>query len=875
MEKNWQKNAAEVFVSFAGNKLNMDNGLSAKQAQINLEKYGENKLPKKKKSLIKMFLAQFANFLIMILLAALAVSVALPFFEHKELSLIDFADAIVIGAVLIVNALFGFWEEFKVEKEIETLSKLSSPKTKVLRDNKVQIIDSTQVVPGDVIIIEEGDQISADCRLIESVNMLVNESLLTGESAPVEKTIKKINHDKLMLADQKNIVFAGTQVVRGHGKAVVYGTGKLTEIGKIATLVSESVKIETPLQIKLTKLSKFIGQIILAICAVIVITGIIFHKPLMEMFLLSVALAVSAVPEGLPAVITISLALGAKKMLENNVLVRKLESIENLGAINVICSDKTGTITKNQMELQKYFCEGEIYKASEKPKNRACYDLINNIAINCNSVISEEIGDPTEIALFLHAKSQNAKKYQKVDEIPFSSEEKFMATMHKIDHKHIIYKKGAIEVVLTECEEIIENGKSRKFKKGEKEAIFKEAEDMAKENYRILAFSFKETEKDSIKEHKKGMIFAGFVCLMDPPRATVKQSIKDAKRAGIRTVMITGDNITTAQAIAKSVGIIGKAMTGAELDELKDEDLIKIVKEYSIFARVNPEHKMKILKALQKNGMVVSMTGDGVNDAPALKSADVGISMGNKGTDTAREASDIILLYDDFSDIPRGIFAGRTIDDNIQKFVVFLLSCNFKELIIVLFAILFALPLPFLPIHILWLNLVTDSFPALALSAEPAEKDVKTRAPKHRNESIFKGKKYYIIYATILGSIAVILNFAYFSDWFRNFSDIETIRSAVIMQAIFLEMLFIFSVRTDDFIFNKHFFKNKYLILAVGFVIFLHFTILLTPILSQFFQLNMITGTHFLFILITALTTVMILEIIKFLHVKKYIKIDA
>ncbi len=867
MQKIWQKNPTEVFDNFA-KKSQFNQGLSTKEAKENFLKYGENKIPEKKRSLIKMFLSQFANFLIGILFIALVISIVIPFFEHKNPTIINFADAIVIGAIMIVNALFGFWEEFKVEKEIETLSQLSSPKTKVLRDGEVKIIDSSQIVPGDIIIFEEGDQVSADARIIESINMLVNESLLTGESAPVSKFIKKISQEKLALADQLNIAFAGTQVIRGHGKAVVYGTGINTEIGKIATLVSESTKIETPLQRKIKKLSKFLGAVVLAICAVIFIIGLIFNKPLIEIFLLSVALTVSAVPEGLPAVITISLALGAKKMLEKNVLVRKLESIENLGAINVICSDKTGTITKNQMELQKYYCEGEIYQANEIAKNKKSFDQIIEVAINCNSVISEEIGDPTEVALYVYAKEQKAKKYEKIDEIPFSSEDKFMATMHKIDGEHIIYKKGAIEVVLKECEKTLEKGKIRNFKTKEKEKIFSLAEELAKENYRILAFSYKTTNKNEIKEHEHEMIFAGFVCLMDPPRPHAKKSIAEAKSAGIRTIMITGDNITTAKAIANSVGIEGEGMTGQELEELSEKELEKKLKTYSIFARVNPEHKMRILKALQKKGLVVSMTGDGVNDAPALKSADVGVAMGNKGTDTARAASDIILLYDDFSDIPRGIFTGRTIDDNIQKFIVFLLSCNFKEIIIVLFSILFALPLPFLPIHILWLNLVTDSFPALALSNEPAEKDIKTRPPKKRNESIFEGKKAYIIFATLIGSIVVILSFAMFSNWFSDFSSINHIRSAVILQAIFLEMLFVFSVRTDDFIFNKHFFTNKYLHASVVLVICLHFILMSTPILSQFFQIEMLTSSEILLILILALIGVLALEIIKFFSKK-------
>lgn len=869
MEKTWQKNAIEIFDYFAGSKEDLENGLNENQIQKNLEKFGKNKLPEKKKAILNMIFAQFKDFMIGILLIAMIISIILPFFENKNPSLMDFADAIVIGAVLILNAIFGFWQEYKVEREIEALTKLSSPKTKVIRNGNVEIIDSENIVPGDILIFEEGDQISADARIFESFDSRANESLLTGESLPVDKTKEIIKSEKLPLAEQRNIIFAGTQIVRGHGKAIVFATGLLTEIGKIAKMVTESKVPETPLQKKMKKLSKILGSFVLIVCLFVLIIGVISGKDLHEIFMLSVALAVAAIPEGLPAVITISLAIGAKKMLEKNVLVRKLASIETLGAINIICSDKTGTITQNLMTVQKIFADEKIFDVnkSDQIKNSKAFDKIIAISENCNSVISEKIGDPTEIALFVFAKNHQGEKFTKIDEVPFSSERKTMSTLHNLNDKKEIFKKGAIEKILPECTSILVNNEIKKLTENDKKEIFKKSEEMAKKGYRVLALSFKNSKKDKIEKNEQDFIFAGFVCLMDPPRPHAKKSILDAKMAGIRTIMITGDNVTTATAIANEVGIEGKSITGDKIEDTSDKELEKIVKEYSIFARVNPKHKLRILRALQRNGQIVSMTGDGVNDAPALKNANVGIAMGKNGTDAARAASDIVLLSDDFSDIPRGIFIGRTIDDNIKKFIVFLLSCNFKEIIVVLFAIIFKLPIPFLPIQILWINLITDTFPALALSFDPPDKNVKNRPPKNPNEGIFGDKKGFIIVATIIGVFAVISIYAVFSKMFTDFSNIEKIRTAVLMEVVVLEMFFVFSVHSKNFAFGKDFFSNKRLIGAVILAIFLQFILMFTP-LSLFFQIVVLSAVEFAIITAVALVAFFALEISKFMHKK-------
>lgn len=811
----------ELGVKEVFKKLNTsESGLKDDEARKRLGKYGYNVLEEKNKfSPFKLFFSQFYDILVLILIIAALIS----FFLKK------YIDSIVIWAIIVLNAIVGFIQEYKAEKSIELLKKLSVPKSKVIRDGKIKIISSKELVPGDVILLELGDKVNADCRLFEAINLKVDEAILTGESTSVTKHVLHVEA-KAAISEQTNMLFSGTTIVNGRGQAIVVSTGMKTELGNIANLIQEVQVTETTLQRKLKKLGKKLAILTVVISVLIFGIGILRGLGFLEMLLSAIALAVAVIPEGLPAVVTISLAIGVQKMLKRNALIRRLRAIETLGSITVINSDKTGTITKNEMTVKKLFVNNkEIYVTGtgynlngnfiHKGKKVDSHNFIDllNVCASCNNANLPDIGDPTEIALLVLAKKGKVNKIEKrVHEIPFDSIKKYMSTTHKINHEEINYIKGAPEIVLDFCDYIEIDGKIKKLNAIEKKNILNKNIEMSSEALRVLGTCY--------KKHGK-TVFLGLVGMIDPPRHEVKEAIKLASRAGIRTIMITGDHKNTAKAVAHEVGIKGDVVEGSEINE---SNINELVKNNSIFARVDPEHKVMILESLQKKDEIVAMTGDGVNDAPALKKADVGISMSIKGTDIARDASDMVLVDDNFATIVKSIKEGRVTYDNIKKFVKFLLSANIGEVGIIFFSLVLNLPLPLLPLQLLWVNLVTDSLPALALGVDTPSKDIMKRKPRSKDETILKGTGSFIILAGILSTVIVLGLF-----YFNLDGGITKARTIALTSLIFFELFLVFSCRSE----KQSLFKlkvNKWLIYAVLVSVLIHLTIIYTPLNSAF-----------------------------------------
>lgn len=808
-------------------------GISGEQVVLRREKFGLNQLPVKKNSLFKLFFSQFQDTMVYILFAALGISLVIPFVEHAGgISIENFLDAAVIFAILLLNALLGFVQEYKAEEAIAALAKLSSPHSRVRRDGIEQIIDSREIVPGDIIILEAGDRVSADGRLLNNSHLRVNESSLTGESHAVDKTEKVMTKDRLPLAEQRNMLFSGTLVSRGYCEYVVTSTGTNTEIGKIAKLVSETEFPETPLQRRMDQLGKMLGAVVIAICGFIAAIGLYQGLPFTEILLITVSLAVSAVPEGLPAVVTVCLAMGVRRMTKKNALVRRLESLETLGSVTVICSDKTGTITQNKMKVvNSHLAKGQDIM------------FLAQIAASCNRSKLPDIGDPTEIGLLEFGKQQHAKRLD-VDEeqVPFTSESKYMQTRHG----DLVFLKGAPEKIIE-----LSGGDHKEFEEADNT--------FASTGLRVLACAVKKGDTITI---------VGLVAMEDPPRRTVKQAIKEAKTAGIRTIMITGDNVKTAASIAKQVGIIGKAFHGSEIDQMTDHQLRVALKDAAVFARVSPIHKLRILEALQSDGEIVAMSGDGVNDAPALKGAHVGVAMGKVGTEVAREASSIVLADDHFATIVLAIKEGRRIYDNIKKFVLFLLRANFDELLFIATTIILGMPLPYLPLHILWINLMTDGLPALALGMEPAERDIMKRQPRNQNEHILHGEWGRLVFSSVFAFAIAFLFFLW--QLSQGVSLIEA-RSVTLTLAIIFELFLAFSVRSSEPIWRIGFFSNKWLLGATAIPFLMQFVLLYSPLNTLFYVIP-ITFMEWLEVFLLAFAAFIVFELIKLLPDRK--KVD-
>jgi len=822
-------------------------GLTNKEAKIRQKEYGINELKKtKKKSRTKQFLNQFNNFIIWILIGATIISYVIG----------EKVDAIIIFVIIFFNAIFGFIQEFKAEKSIEALKKLSSLKSIVLRNGNQIEINSKDLVVGDILFIESGTKVPADCRIIEEHELLVQESSLTGESTPVSKTSKKLNGVK-QLSEQKNIVFSSTIIVKGLAKCIVTKIGMDSEIGKIATQIQKNNKELTPLQKNLDTLGKKLGILTIIICFIIFSATFIsfinhetMSKALFESFMVSIALAVAAIPEGLPAVVTISLALGVRNMVKKHALVRKMSSVETLGSTNIICSDKTGTLTKNEMTVKKIFCnnmildiEGEGYNPKgnllykNKKINPKLFEQLFKIGILCNNSKLKFknnkwkiIGDPTEGSLLVSAIKGKLninsfiKSNPRIDMIPFSSESKKMVSINQNANKKTAYIKGAPENIINKCSKIYINGRIKPLSNSMKKKIMETNSLFTKEALRVLAFCYKPLKT---RYTEKDLIFVGLQGMIDPPRPEVKKDIKLCHKAGIRVIMITGDNINTAIAIAKKIGIKGKSMSGKDLDNISDKEFNKLIEHVSVYARVNPEHKIKIVKALQDKGNIVAMTGDGVNDAPALKKADIGIAMGLTGTDVAKEASDMILMDDNFSSIVKAIENGRGIYDNIRKFINYLLSSNLAEILVIFFATIFRWPLPLIAIHLLWLNLITDGLPAIALGIDKSSSNIMKRKPRNSKENIIN--KPLGISIIVVGILITIFTLILFKINISNVNKAQTIAftSLVIFEIIRLE-----AIRSN---YGNSLFSNKYLIMAITSSIILQLIVIYTP-LNVFFK---------------------------------------
>jgi Ca2+-transporting ATPase len=850
MSKTWHSKTIEnVLEELQTNPL----GLTEEEAKQHLEKYGPNELIEAKRATsVQIFLNQFKDIFVIMLLIATVISAVLG----------EVTDAVTIAAIVVLNSIVGFVQEYRSEKAMEAMRKLTAPKARLMRNGKEMMVSAKEVVPGDIVLLEAGDRVPADCRLIEVVELRTDEAVLTGESTQVDKRVDPTKEDA-PVADRKDMVFTATHVTYGRGKAVVTSTGMKTEFGKIAEMVQAVEEEETPLKLKLEDFAKKLGIIIMVACAAIFILEVLDPaRPgtLIENFITAVALAVSAVPEGLPAVVTISLALGARELAKRNAIIRRLSSAETLGATTVICSDKTGTLTKGEMTVREIFTNdktieitGVGYEAKGNflidnkpidPKEDANLNLLLGASAVCTNASydgQKVLGDTTEGALIVLAekagiaKAELEKKYPRVHEIPFTSERKRMTTVHRMpEGKLMVFMKGAPETILDRCAQVFRNGEAKKLTQREKQKILQTNEQMASAALRVLGVAFKEltgiqiedfrelSEETEIHERSESdLTFIGLIGMIDPPREEAKEANKMCQQAGIKTIMITGDHRLTAVAVAKEIGIIrsnpeDRTLTGTELDALGDEEFEKIVEEVRVYARVSPEHKLRIVKALKKKGEIVAMTGDGVNDAPALKQADIGVAMGITGTDVTKEAADMVLADDNFATIVSAVEGGRGVYDNIRKFSFFLIRCNFDELVVIGSFALLGLQLPLSAPMILWINLITDGAPAVALSKDPLSDDIMKRPPRNPKEGILHGRLASILATFVTQFVGTALLF--YVAYYILHESLEEARTLAFMQATFQELVIVWNCRSETKnAFKVGFTSNKYLLFAVVF----------------------------------------------------------
>lgn len=804
-----------------------------------------------------MFLNQFTDTMVLVLLGATVVSGAIG----------AMADAVTIMAIVVVNAILGFVQEYRAERSLEAIKKMTSPHAVVIRDNQKHSIAADHLVPGDLVCLEAGDRIPADVRFIETVNMEIEEAALTGESVPVEKTTAAIEHET-PLAEQRNLGFMGTSITRGRGLAVVIRTGMSTEMGKIAALIKQTENVQTPLQRKLDQLGKALILICMAVCTIVTMMGIARGEPVITMFMAGISLAVAAIPEGLPAVVTIVLALGVQRMSERNAIVRKLPAVETLGCTTAICSDKTGTLTENKMMVTRLAAAGHEVIIAMAPDNKreAVFKIDNriirplqyqdllrimHISIDCNNARPETDqedmlikGDPTEAALYQMACQAGIRQSSKrIREIPFDSVRKRMSVIVEANGQYLVYTKGALDQLLPLCTRAEGKGNPQ----NNKEYFINKQEEWAQQAMRVLGFAYRPISKadaynlsDELIENQ--LTLTGVCGIIDPPRTGVAESVRLCRQAGIIPVMITGDHPSTALAIGRDIGLTDshEVVTGMQMDRMTDEELYRSTVKNRVFARVTPQHKNRIVKVLQQHKHVVAMTGDGVNDAPAIKAADIGIAMGISGTEVTKEASSMILADDDFSTIVSAVYEGRAIYENIRKFIRYLLGCNIGEVLVMFMASLLGMPLPLMPIQILWVNLVTDGLPAMALGLEPPEPGIMDRKPRPVGEGVFaRGLGWIImgrgVYIAVITLLAFTMGLLYFR--MQGSSDLSLARTMALTTLVCAQLFYVFECRSEVFSpFELGFLSNRFLVLAVGVSIVMQLSVIYMPFLQDVFK---------------------------------------
>ncbi len=867
-------------------------GLKPEAAVQRLQEFGENKIAETKaKNSWRIFLEQFNSFIIYVLFAACLVSAWLG----------EWADALAILAIVIINGILGFIQEYKAERSLKALKNLSAPTAKVMRAGQIIIIEANKVVPGDILALDSGDRIAADARIIESVNLKIDESILTGESHPVEKDKQAKLKADTPLAERRNMVYSGSNVVYGRGQAVVVATGMKTEFGNIARLLQTVEKETTPLMQRLEKVGRLLVYLCLGICVLVFVLGVWRGGAYSEMLLTAVSLAVAAIPEGLPAIVTVVLALGVQRMAKRNALVRKLPAVETLGCTSVICSDKTGTLTQNKMMVRKIYAGGNFVELTGsgyephgdflkqgKPINANRHlDVIQSlrIAVLCNnaqlnqddvSKIWQVSGDPTEGALLAAAakagiwRKDLEQYYEYLDEIPFDSAKKRMSVLFRRKETGFVFTKGSPENILERCDRIYALGEINPLTVEEKEKIRIANSNLATQALRVLAVAYKEVPAEQLlsrsEKLEEKLVFVGLLAMIDPPRLEVKDAVNKCRQAGIKVVMITGDQKDTAIAIAKELGLLdeqGPALDGTELDALDEQQLAASVDKVQVYARVSSEHKLKIIQALKAKGYVIAMTGDGVNDAPAVKEADIGMAMGITGTDVTKEAADMILLDDNFSTIVSAVEEGRGIYANIKRFVYYLLSCNFSEIAAMLGAGILGLPVPLLPIQILWINLVTDSLPALALGVEPKEKDIMSRPPRQASERLLTRRDMKSLF--IDGSIISLITLASFIiglNWFQ--AGLGQARVMAFCTLGLAQLVQVFNCRSWHVsLFRLNFFSNMYLLYAVFFSAVMLLIALYVPVLQRVFKTVALGLWPLLIVLALSLIPLFLTEVTK------------
>ena len=822
---------------------------------------------KKNKSVVQVFFSQFKDLLIFILIAAGIISMLSDNVEST----------IVIFSVIILNAVLGTIQHFKAEQSLDSLKALSAPCAKVIRDGKKIEIQSRDVVPGDILALEAGDLITADGRVIESYSLQVNESSLTGESLSVDKVTDKIDNEEVALGDQRNMVFSGSLVTYGRALVLVTSTGMKTEIGKIATLMEETQEKKTPLQVSLDDFSKKLAIIILAICTIVFGLSLYRKMPVLDSLMFAVALAVAAIPEALSSIVTIVLALGTQKMAKENAIIKKLRAVEGLGSVSIICSDKTGTLTQNKMTVRKIYADGKLINGSEISLDNKVEEYLIKNSILCNDSTSKdgkEIGDPTEVALvnlghnILINELELRKEYERLAEIPFDSDRKLMSTLHKIDDKNIMFTKGALDVILDRVKFIMTSEGIRELTERDKNEILDVNRGLSECGLRVLSFAYKELNqvKELTLDDEYDYIFIGLISMIDPPREESKQAVADCIMAGVKPIMITGDHKITASAIAKEIGILrdgDRAIEGLEIDKMSDEELKENIEHISVYARVSPEHKIRIVRAWQEKGQIVAMTGDGVNDAPALKQADIGIAMGITGTEVSKDAASVILTDDNFATIVKSVSNGRSIYSNIKSSIKFLLSGNTSGIIAVLYSSIMALPMPFAAVHLLFINLLTDSLPAIAIGMEKSNKDLLKDRPRGKNESILN--KDFLLGLGLEGLLIAI--FTIIAFYLGDPTKTPLTASTMAFATLCLARLFHgFNCRSKGSIFKLGVFSNKYVWYAFGIGLVLLNAVLFIPGLQMLFEVENLLAIQYVQIYVLAFIPTLIIQIFKVIN---------